>query len=415
MGDFPQIDRSHQSNISIPIQSQWKDHHFQGQPVLPAVEAMQFLARRVQHTRPHMTVAQMGAVRFPKFLPIPADTGEINVNYRLDVLDTGGLQAVLETKRTAGAARITRSITHAQLDFDPRLEPPDGIPLDLAATILGRCYRLEPDIIYRDLVPFGPGFRSICKPLVLTAEGALAQVRAPGVGIPSDPLGSPFPLDGAFHAACVWGQRYAGRVAFPVGIHRRFVFHPTANDEIYTVRVVPVEVSSRQLIVDLWLLDTAARVREVALGVDMRDVSHGTWKPPAWIMGDEQVPELHQWGDTCRGAVILERDSMAVFASKGLSAHEAHRLSSMGPKRRNGYICARLACKRLWRRMAGDEGHRPSEAIDTISAEHPEPSLPAIEGQAALHCSVSHDRRFCVAVAGESPLGVDVEPVTPRA
>jgi phosphopantetheinyl transferase len=38
-----------------------------------------------------------------------------------------------------------------------------------------------------------------------------------------------------------------------------------------------------------------------------------------------------------------------------------------------------------------------------------------VKNRADYRCSVSHDDRFAVAVAGSGPIGVDVEKITPRA
>ena len=144
-------------------------------------------------------------------------------------------------------------------------------------------FEVDPDTIYNELVPFGPAFRSICRPLAITPAGVVAEVKA--LGSDDDPLlGSPFPLDGAFHAACVWGQRHAGIVAFPVGIQRRTVCLPTVAGESYLARITPVQQTGPILKFDIRLWDHEGRLREAAQGVEMRDVSRGRWLPPAWII-----------------------------------------------------------------------------------------------------------------------------------
>ena len=75
--------------------------------------------------------------------------------------------------------------------------------------------------IYRHLVPFGPTYHSLQGTLQIIGDHALGTVRAPlvagGEGV-AGLLGSPFPCDGAMHAACVLGQQRASFIPFPVGM-----------------------------------------------------------------------------------------------------------------------------------------------------------------------------------------------------
>jgi phosphopantetheinyl transferase len=103
---------------------------------------------------------------------------------------------------------------------------------------------------------------------------------------------------------------------------------------------------------------------------------------------------------------------LADFAGLALSPAESRRMTGMGERRRNAYLCARLAIKRLWRKLAS-AGNRKAAAIETVTANGPQPVIPLVAGQ-PYFCSVSHDDRFAVAVAGKRPLGVDVAKISPR-
>ena len=96
-------------------------------------------------------------------------------------------------------------------------------------------------------------------------------------------MGSPFPLDAAFHAACVWGQRYVQVVAFPIGIEKRVIFEPTIPGTTYLSQIVPVRKKSDLLTFDIWIYGRDGQLYEGAWGVQMRDVSAGRLKPPRWI------------------------------------------------------------------------------------------------------------------------------------
>ena len=106
------------------------------------------------------------------------------------------------------------------------------------------------------------------------------------MGIPDgvrEHLGSPFPLDGAFHAACVLGQRSADFVPFPVGFDRRIILRPKQPGSSYNTRVELLSRTRDELLFDLHIFDDTGQVYERVTGVRMRDVSGGKIKPPEWI------------------------------------------------------------------------------------------------------------------------------------
>jgi hypothetical protein len=145
-------------------------------------------------------------------------------------------------------------------------------------------FRIPADRLYGELVPFGPVYHNIRDAVVIFEEGALADVAAAPHRTPTGPLGSPFPLDAAFHMACAWGQRYAGVVAFPVGLEERRVLRPTIPGEVYRAVVRPVRRDPDMLVFDMALIDADGAMRESARGVRMRDVSGGRLTPPDWVV-----------------------------------------------------------------------------------------------------------------------------------
>ena len=420
MGDLSHIAYPGRNAISVPIPSQWRDHHFQGQPILPAVEAMALLATHLDKAAPQYDVRTITQARFGKFLPIDPAAEHVDVFIDVTDGDENGCHAALLTK-TVTKSGISRNIEHAGMRFGRQPIAPEPLPMDLIAALDGICRHVDPETIYRELVPFGPAFRSIRVSLAISESGAMAEVQAfEHPGFPDNPhLGSIFPLDGAFHAACVWGQRYAGIVAFPVGIRQRTVVNPTRSGETYTARVIPVKIDGPALIFDIHILDHSGNLRDIAAGVEMRDVSRGRWVPPNWIARRDNEAavqsEFDQWLRYCSDVVMIERTQVADFAPLALSSGETARMTTMGGKRRNGYVSARLACKRLWRRMAGPLSTQPADEIETITASGPQPVLPPLDGQRAFWCAVSHDDAYTIAVAHTAPIGVDVEKISSRA
>jgi hypothetical protein len=168
----------------------------------------------------------------------------------------------------------------------------------------GGSFSVSPERLYGELVPFGPAYRNIRRPLILWPEGAVAGIEAPDfpAAHPEGPLGSPFPLDAAFHAACAWSQRYAGVVAFPVAIGERVVLEPTRAGRSYTARIVPAFAGGGALGFDIRIFAPDGRIHEAVFGVEMRDVSRGLSIPPEWIGADESTRRPFSSPDSVRSA-----------------------------------------------------------------------------------------------------------------
>lgn len=393
--------------LEIAVPSYRLDHHFQGRAVLPAVEAMQALAVRASEACPHIDVHRLGTARFEKFLPLTTDGPSIHAFCDLTEMPDGTIRAALVTRRSARTAQMSRSVVHAQMDFGDAGDSLPPLALDLAAALEGPCFKVTPERIYAQLVPFGPAYHNIVRPLLLTSEGAIAHLQAPDLS--PGPLGSPFVLDAAFHAACVWSQRFAGLLAFPVGIARRRILMPTQAGESYVARIFPKQPHGPALRFDAWILASDGRPCEVVQGIEMRDVSGGRLQPPDWIR--EGVPGEDEPLSLRSDVTIslIERDTVMAFADRCLSDLERQRMASMGPRRRTGYLAARLACKRLARKLSDNDHRTPPRNLETLAADAVRPVCTKTRGAGAEACSVAHDRRFAVAAAGPAALGVDVE------
>ena len=393
--------------VEIAVPPYGLDHHFQGRAVLPAVEAMQALAAQVSEIYPHIDVHHLAAARFEKFLPLTADGPSIRAFCDLSEQPGGAIRAALITRRIAKTAQMSRSVVHAQMDFGNAGDSLPPLALDLAAALEGPCFKVTPERIYAQLVPFGSAYRNIVRPLLLTAEGALAHLQAPDLS--PGPLGSPFVLDAAFHAACVWSQRFAGLVAFPVGIARRRILSPTQAGQTYVARILPTEPHGPVLRFDAWILAPDGRACEVVQGIEMRDVSGGRLQPPDWIRKGEAGEDEPLSLQPDLMISLIERDTVMAFADRCLSDLEHQRMAAMGDRRRTGYLAARLACKRLARKLSDNDHRTPPRDLETLAADAVRPVCAKIHGAGALACSVAHDRRFAVAAAGPGALGVDVE------
>jgi 4'-phosphopantetheinyl transferase EntD len=418
MEDLPQIDSQRVFlPLDIPVRSYLRDHHVEGRAVFPAVEALRLMGETVRHLHPDAKISSTTGVAFDKFLYLPADEKKIRALVEIECPPSRDVTARLLTKTTSKKTSITRTREHAAARYPQGQISPPLWPLDLNSAIEGVCFEISPETIYRELVPFGPAYHNIKAPLIISPYGALARIGAPaeqGAAEASQILGSPFHLDAAFHAACVWGQRFMGVVTFPVGFENRTVFKATRPGDVYLARILPVHQEAAQQRVDIWIHDTDGSPCEFIGGVDMRDVTGGRAKPPPWLMVNMKPEPLPHIKSSCRAFSVVELKALMPFAEKTLAPREKKRYDKMGEKRRLSYLAARLACKRVSRKLSGKDTLTPATDITTVDTDDTHPSCPPTDGSAALPCSVSHDDRFAIAVAAERPVGIDVEKASAR-
>ena len=287
MEDVSKVSESVLFPVDLPVHPFLLDHRSEGKVVLPAVEAMEAIAAAVKRFRPRVDVSLITRARFPKFLYIDPGAAHVSVSIQLSEGENGDITASLLTKARSGKLAITRSLEHATLCFPVAGAKPAEPPADLTSGLEGNCFQIPPGKIYQELVPFGSSFQNIRDPLLVCRGGALARLFArPVLPESEEPalLGSPFPLDASFHAACAWGQRYAGVVAFPVAMERRVVRKRTRPGSTYTGRILPVRTGPDLLTFDIWIYDEGGDLYEYACGVSMRDVSAGRMKPPQWVV-----------------------------------------------------------------------------------------------------------------------------------
>jgi hypothetical protein len=270
------------TEISIPVRPWYKDHCFGGRIILAAVEAMLLLAATVKAAYPHLDVRNMQAGRFAKLLEIPPDAARLDAVVELERGEDGEVCARLLTRTRLKT--LTRMTTHCELTFAAEAAHDKGTEKGLAGPYTGAGMEVSAEEVYRDLVPFGPAYRTLQDQLFLEAESAWGTLLAPELEqSPMNQLGSPFPLDGAMHVACVHGQRLVDFVPFPVGFAERHIANPTQPGERYRTQVQLHARTAEELVYNIRIFDQKEQVRETIKGLRMRDVSGGRIRPPAWI------------------------------------------------------------------------------------------------------------------------------------
>lgn len=253
----------------------WLKDHFVGKDkkiVLPAVETMLLLAAECTAAHPEADIRVMEDVRFGKFLEIPAAAAAVPALIEASTCQRGRIRLkLLSHIQFKAMARIKEhgdvyfSAEKALLEFSEVDPAPPAKPLA----------ELTAAYIYRHLVPFGPHYRTLQDTLYLTDREAWGRLRAPELPFTypvQERLGSPFPLDGAMHAACVLGQRLVDFVPFPVGFAKRSITRPTRPGDSYLTRVTLTEQGRDELVFDLQIFNNYGQLYETVEGLRMRDV-----------------------------------------------------------------------------------------------------------------------------------------------
>jgi phosphopantetheinyl transferase len=407
--------------LAIPVRPYLRDHHFLGKIILPAVEILQRLAGSLQAYRPETPVCCMRRASFDHFLEIDGHAAVIDAWHELEACENGSMTSRLMSTITPQGkglnlspyAAIKRTKVHAAVDFAVQGESGPPLPMDLAAALDGMVFGIPAQALYRDLVPFGPAFQNVTDTIFLNENGALCRVLAAKHPASVEPLGSPFPLDGVLHAACAWGQRFHHLVAFPVGFEQRRVIHPTVPGDLYHGTILPLSATGDVLRFDIWIFNGEGDLCEEIRGVTMKDVSRGRVKPPDWVLSKE-APPLANIREHSRALSIIELNAIAPFAARALSPHEQERFERMGKVRQKSYLAGRLALKHLTRKLAQGDRVTPASAIHTIMPDGTHPCCPVPGSDSPVFCSLSHDRRYAIAVADDEAIGVDVEQISER-
>jgi hypothetical protein len=275
--------------LSIP--AYMRDHRLGGQAVLPAVETLRILSDRVRKHRPQTAGNHMCDIAFSRLLPIGPDDAAIDLWAIIRPVsnDQNSTSGVLSTRFTSKSGTITRMKEHVSAIFStasgaPSASPPPPID-DMLFSTRPTGFSVAADRLYRDLVPFGPGFQSLVGNVRLSPSHASGMAGTPVSAHPMhSTLGSPFPLDAAFHVACAWGQRYARTVVYPVAIRERTIFKATVSGENYATLVQPVGKAGDTLSFDIQIESLSGEIFETIRGVDMKPISEASTCPPDWII-----------------------------------------------------------------------------------------------------------------------------------
>jgi hypothetical protein len=279
----PSLNQKKRCSIDVEVFPYLMDHHLEGKAILPAVESLIVIACAVKTNYPQADISCLKSANFSRFLSIAPDMESQPVFVDMEKSGDGGIVASLSTSIKSKAGTISREVEHARVEFVAAdLSEAHSTPFRLVNKLKGDCISVPAAAIYSELVPFGNAYQNIIGDLSVSPEGALAYIWGGGNEADETLLGSPFPLDATMHTACVWGQRFAGIVSFPVGFARRIIYQKTKKGEEYLGRVLPVSVTQEALIFDAWIYKDDVMCESIS-GIQMKDVTRGRLSPPEWI------------------------------------------------------------------------------------------------------------------------------------
>lgn len=260
--------------VTISVQPWFKDHSFRGKTVLAAVETMILLAAESLKQSPDIDIRIMEDALFAKFLEIPRQDKALTALFEYEEKSDNRLQSRLLSQMQIGKMRRIKE--HGEIFFPKASLPAPSLPQIELQQAQPSTYKITSEHIYRKLVPFGPQYHTLEGKLFLSDHGAWGRLKPPKLPF-TDPVqeivGSPFPLDGAMHAACVLGQQYVDYPPFPVGFKRRIILKPTQPGAEYIVKVIPVSQTADEQIFNLGILGEDGEMFETVDGLKMRDVT----------------------------------------------------------------------------------------------------------------------------------------------
>ena len=271
--------------LEIPVSPHMRDHAFDGRTMFSAAELLHLMAAAVTSRFSDLMNAVQADALFPRFLLLPPEDKKVlPVLLELEAHAGEGVMVRLLHEFQSPSGKFSRLREHVQVRFlNKRTEEFSPLSFAAAADLPGIPFEIPAERIYEDIVPFGPSYRSIQENLRMSAQGAVALLQTGRESFPGQFPGFPLIFDAALQAACIWGQRYQGRVGFPVGFRRRSLWKATQSQVPFLCRVIPVGTDRGGLIFDLWIYDLEGIPYEAVLGLRMADVTGGRIRPPHWI------------------------------------------------------------------------------------------------------------------------------------
>lgn len=390
-------------------------------PLTVTVEMMAEAARMVYPDRPLRGGRKINARREISGEDCPT------LEFRAETIADG------EVKVEVFAAGSEQVLSDGELLFGPLAEPPaPTIELTGAAPA-----PLSAEALYdRHIMFHGPCFQGVSETGVQSADGLIGRLRSLPRGMmlgrADEPpmLLDPALLDAMGQLFGYWplAQLDDGVIVFPAQIQEFELFGPppAPGDEV-EMRLTLDEVRAKRLVGSIELVRDGAVLVKVSRwtfwrfnwpAAVVRFVGHPARFMPTAPLA-ERFPGLDLSG-LGSGLFAMRRalDLPLWIARATLTRDEFRTLrrTSSDHRQQDQFLAGRLAAKdavRRWRIARGLDGLEPNQ----IAIEHDAEGAPLArprDGGPAPHLSLAHKPGIAVAVAGDQPVGIDVEPIAAR-
>ena len=111
----------------------------------------------------------------------------------------------------------------------------------------------------------------------------------------------------------------------------------------------------------------------------------------------------------CRGFVVVDIGDDLHLGCRDLTHRKKLKYRSIAPRRRPGFLAARLALKKLFHLTENSDTSIGYQDIETVDDDMVRPCCYTPDVSRIEYVSASHDSRYAIAVAGRCGVGVDVE------
>lgn len=280
----------------------------------------------------------------------------------------------------------------------------------------------------------GPCFQALCGTATLTASDVRGElvVRAPGALFASTTapqlLLDPALLDGVGQLVALWSFQHQQQAAFPVGMGRLTLCGPTPPPGTRVpARAIIRGRQLKMLIADLelgdgrggtWLRIDGWRAWQFAWDPQMMAFQRD---PVRQLLCDALDVPLSPMAATvqCRriGAARVAHFDPALLGRHYLQPAEMAQFQAMAASpRRTAWLLGRVAAKdaaRAWHVARGGMPLHPGDfAIDNEAGG--QPRVVRWPDREAPHISIAHCGSEAVALAGDAPVGIDIEAIAAR-
>jgi 4'-phosphopantetheinyl transferase EntD len=392
-------------------------------PVLPMTASLEVMAETAAFLAPGCGLVGFEAVTARRWIAVEHG-GSLDLRIEGRLLDTApqqarrriAVQVFTSDERTAAIDATVWFGSHHDGSPAPRLQPVSGGTGQGAAALYGERRLFH-----------GPRFQRLAGPVRVGPDGASADVVASAAGdwFAATPhpqlLTDPALLDTVGQLAALWSMQH-GHAAFPIGIGRLDLYGPTPAPGIrLPVRLRITGQQLKMLIADVEIGDGEG-------GLWVRITDWKSWQfhwapqlvefqrqPASTLLSGKQALPPSAAGIACRR---LEERTLAGFDLALLARHYLHgsewqAFTAKGtvPARQRDWLLGRIAAKDAARAWCAQPGLHPAAfAVVNDAAGQPRLAYWPVDWPMPF-ISIAHAGGQAVALASDTPAGIDIEQV----